>query len=139
MGFEILCFNSTFQWMRFMYGTGDGKAIEALIRNMSLSKKRTLTEGGSFINNGPLGFPGAIRISKNCTCKHFVIWFTAITVTPIVLLIQKTSAELSFYLCLNVSTVPSKVEGRRNHLFWKCRWQLLRTYENYSWSFVLCS
>lgn len=69
------------------------KVIQASIRNMWPHKNRTLTGGDSFINNGPLGCPGAIRISKSGEFKHFIIWFTAITVIPLVILMCAQSCH----------------------------------------------
>lgn len=78
------------------------KIIQDLIRSMPLSKKRTLTEGVSFINNGPLGYQGAIRNSKSGGCKHFLIQFTAITGTPPVILMCTLRSYLSISVLMFV-------------------------------------
>lgn len=73
---------------------------------MLQSKNRTHTEGVSFINNEPLGYPDAIRISKNVGCKHFIIRFTAITVAPLVILMCAPYSYLSIYVLMFLQSCP---------------------------------
>lgn len=79
---------------------------------MLLSKNRTLTEGVSYINNGPLGYPVAIRISKNGGRKHFVVRLTAI-VTPLVILMSYSSIQMQVEEGSQFRQVFEEVSGER--------------------------
>lgn len=79
--------------------------IYMLVRDLCrlrCSKSKTPTEGASFINNGPRGFTGAIKISKNGGCKHFVLQFTDETAATLAILMIVIHSGVHFSLFLYV-------------------------------------
>lgn len=54
-----------------------------------------------------MGYPGAIRISKNVGCKHFIFQFTAITVAPPVILMCAPWSYLSIYVLMFLHSCPN--------------------------------
>lgn len=66
-------------------------------------------------------FQVQLGFQKPKACQHFVILFTAMTVTPFILLKQKTSVVWSFYLYLNYirkqlkkAETPTRHDQRNN-------------------------